>query len=125
MADIFSKAKRPRLMGAIRGKNAKSTELRIRTLFKQARINGWRRNVGGLPGSPDFVFRDARLAIFVDGCFWHSCGRCTRNLRPASNGTFWADKFRKNKLRDQRVRRYLNKQGWSVLRIWEHEIKRT
>jgi DNA mismatch endonuclease (patch repair protein) len=71
-------------------------------------------------GRPDFVFREERLAVFVDGCFWHCCPKCGN--MPASNREFWRTKLGKNKLRDRHVTRTLRTEGWKVLRIWEHEL---
>ena len=71
---------------------------------------------------PDFVFRQVRLAIFVDGCFWHGCPKHSR--WPESNRLFWRNKFLRNKARDRLVTRTLRVQGWRVLRIWEHELAR-
>ena len=107
-----------------KGKGNLSTELRLVALMKKERLNGWRRG-SLLPGKPDFIFPKDRLAVFVDGCFWHGCARCRRNLKPATNRMFWVEKIRMNKLRDLRVGRQLKREDWSVIRIWEHEIKRT
>ncbi|HSU65776.1 MAG TPA: hypothetical protein VLJ39_02790 [Tepidisphaeraceae bacterium] len=73
-------------------------------------------------GRPDFVFPALRLAVFVDGCFWHCCPRHA-NL-PANNRAFWKRKLDANKSRDRLVARTLRKKGWQVLRIWEHELAR-
>jgi DNA mismatch endonuclease (patch repair protein) len=82
---------------------------------------GWRRHYP-LFGKPDFVFPKLKLAIFVDGCFWHCCPRHS-NL-PVNNGPFWKRKLDANQRRDRLVSRTLRKQGWRVLRIWEHELSR-
>ena len=122
MADVFSKKKRSELMSHIRGRNNKGTELVLATLLRKNRITGWRRH-SPLPGTPDFAIRDSRLAIFVDGCFWHGCARCTRNLTPATNRKYWSKKIVANKKRDRRADRTLRVGGWHVLRIWEHDLK--
>ena len=70
----------------------------------------------------DFVFRQARLALFVDGCFWHGCPR--HATQPKNNRAFWLHKLAANKTRDQVVNRTLRQAGWRVLRIWEHELQR-
>ncbi len=72
MADVFSKSKRSKVMAAIRSKGNKDTELRLAFILRAYGIKGWRRHYP-LPGKPDFVFPKQRLAVFVDGCFWHSC----------------------------------------------------
>jgi len=69
---------------------------------------------------PDFVFRELRVAVFVDGCFWHGCPRCY--IRPGQNRKFWDAKHATNKERDRKVNRALKAAGWTVLRLWEHEL---
>ncbi len=73
-----------------------------------------------LPGTPDFVFPAARLAVFVDGCFWHGCHRCYR--RPHSSQTYWDRKVILNKSRDARVNGAMRRAGWRARRIWEHDL---
>lgn len=67
------------------------------------------------------MFAKDRVAVFVDGCFWHGCRKC-RNL-PASNREFWRLKIAANRLRDRKMGRVLRSSGWSVIRLWEHELK--
>jgi DNA mismatch endonuclease (patch repair protein) len=122
MADIFSKAKRSKLMSRIRSHGNAATELRFIRFMKDAGITGWRRRQR-LLGKPDFVFLKLRLAVFVDGCFWHGCPRCYSS-NPKSNRAFWRRKFSRNIARDRLVSRTLRKTGWRVLRIWEHELAR-
>ena len=69
---------------------------------------------------PDFVFPKLRLAVFVDGCFWHGCP--LHETKPKQNAAFWQKKFSKNKVRDRLVTRTLRQNGWRVLRLWEHEL---
>ncbi len=76
----------------------------------------------GMRVRPDFVFPKLRLAIFVDGCFWHGCPK--HETRPQNNAAFWRKKFARNKARDRLVTRTLRQNGWRVLRIWEHELAR-
>ena len=118
MADVFTKAKRSVVMSAIRGKGNKDTELRMMTLFRGHGITGWRRNVA-LFGKPDFVFRRERVAVFVDGCFWHRHPGCRFAYTPKSRLEFWLPKFARNVERDRLVTRTLRQQGWTVLRVWE------
>ena len=120
MADVFSKKKRSEVMAAIRSKGNKGTELKLAAIFRAHGITGWRRNQE-LPGKPDFVFRGHRLAVFVDGCFWHGCPKHGR--KPGSNRTYWLAKLAKNQRRDRAVARKLREQGWRVLRIWAHSLK--
>lgn len=74
-----------------------------------------------LPGSPDVVLVAARVAVFVDGCFWHGCPEHCR--RPASNSAYWHEKIDRNMARDRRVTAELDALGWRVVRLWEHEVR--
>src|SRR5437016_433432 len=103
---------RPALMSSIRSRNNKGTELRLLSILKRMRISGWRRHVR-LPGRPDFAFRQERLAIFIDGCFWHGCPRCYKE--PRENRAFWKMKMVNNRARDCRVTQELRARGWTVL----------
>lgn len=119
MADIFNKEKRSQVMSAIRSKQNKSTELKLIELFKQNNIHGWRRNYKA-KGHPDFVFLEKKIAIFVDGCFWH--GHDCRNTRPADNADFWQKKRERNMLHDKKITNLFESRGWTVIRIWECEL---
>jgi DNA mismatch endonuclease, patch repair protein len=119
MSDVFTKAKRSEVMSRIRGRGNKDTELALAKLLRRHGITGWRRNQPVF-GKPDFVFRQVRLALFVDGCFWHGCPK--HATKPANNRAFWRRKLSSNKTRDRLVTRTLRKTGWRVLRIWEHEL---
>jgi len=116
MPDVFTKAKRSEVMSRIRSHGNRDTELRLIALFREHGITGWRRNVP-LFGKPDFVFRSAKLAVFVDGCFWHGCPR--HATMPATNRAFWQAKLARNAARDREVTRTLREAGWRVLRVWE------
>jgi len=119
MADVFTKAKRSEVMSRIRGSGNKGTELALAKLFRRYRVTGWRRNQT-LFGKPDFTFCRQRAVVFVDGCFWHGCPKhCTM---PVSNRAFWGGKLTANKERDLLVTKTLRRQGWRVIRIWEHEL---
>jgi DNA mismatch endonuclease (patch repair protein) len=119
MPDVFTKAKCSQVMSRIRGHGNKDTELALVKLFRRHGITGWRRNQKVF-GKPDFIFRQLRLALFVDGCFWHGCPRHCKT--PAGNRAFWKRKLTTNKTRDLRVSRVLRKNGWRVMRIWEHDL---
>jgi DNA mismatch endonuclease (patch repair protein) len=106
-------------MAAIRSKGNKDTELRLMAIFRSHGVNGWRRNQQ-VTGRPDFVFRKARVAVFVDGCFWHGCRWHCR--MPKSRRIFWKTKISKNRKRDRKVNRLLRGQGWLPVRIWEHSL---
>jgi DNA mismatch endonuclease (patch repair protein) len=111
---------RSRIMSAIRGRGNESTELRLIKIMRWHNITGWRRN-WTLPGKPDFVFPKHRLAVFVDGCFWHGCPRCYKE--PRKNTEYWREKIRRNILRDHKNVRWLRTKGWHVIRIWEHALE--
>jgi DNA mismatch endonuclease (patch repair protein) len=119
--DVFSRRQRSRIMSRIRSRGNAATELRLIQIFRTHKIIGWRRNQK-LLGKPDFVFRERRLVVFVDGCFWHGCPRCYR--RPLSNLKYWDAKIFGNRQRDLKVKRALQKLGWRVVRIWAHELKK-
>jgi DNA mismatch endonuclease, patch repair protein len=119
MADVFSKSKRSDVMSHIRSRANRDTELALKGVFQELGIRGWRRNQS-LLGRPDFVFRQQRIAVFVDGCFWHCCPQ--HQTWPKNNARFWREKLQSNQARDRAVNRALRSQGWRVLRIWEHEL---
>lgn len=121
MPDVFTKSKRSEVMSRIRGSGNKETELALVAVFRQHSITGWRRKQS-IVGKPDFAFLKARVAVFVDGCFWHACPKHA-NL-PRSNRSFWREKLRRNKERDRYVTRRLRREGWKVIRIWEHDLQR-
>lgn len=121
MADIFDSKERSEIMKRVRSKGNKSTELRLIEIFHKSKIVGWRR---GYPvkGHPDFVFIDKRIAIFVDGCFWH--GHDCRNTQPSEHKEYWEKKQEHNKMHDKEVTELFKARGWIVLRIWECELKK-
>ena len=121
MSDVFTKAKRSEVMSRIRSRGNRATEVALVNLLRRHGITGWRRHPA-MFGKPDFVFRPARLVVFVDGCFWHACPRHLR--RPASNRGFWKRKLLANHARALLVNRTLRQRGWRVLRIWEHALTR-
>lgn len=121
MADIYDKETRSAIMQKIKSKGNKSTEICLIQVFQGQGIKGWRR---GYPvkGHPDFVFLKKRVAIFVDGCFWH--GHDCRNTRPEENKDFWMKKIGRNIEHDKAVTKMFTDRGWKVLRIWECELKK-
>ena len=120
MSDVFTKAKRSEVMSRIRSRGNKDTELALAKLLRRHKITGWRRHLH-MFGKPDFIFLKARLAIFVDGCFWHSCPK--HATKPKNNRAFWRRKLSANKTRDRLVNQTLRQAGWRVLRIWEHTLR--
>lgn len=121
MVDVFNKEKRSQIMSLIPSKKNKTTELKLIKIFKQKGITGWRRNYK-VKGHPDFVFLDKKIAIFVDGCFWH--GHDCRNTRPANNAEFWQKKRERNIAHDKKINELFERRGWTVIRIWECELKK-
>jgi len=114
-------AVRSKTMAAIRGKNNRATELRLRMALVSAGIRGWETNVEELPGKPDFFFRKKKLAIFVDGCFWHGCPKCGHY--PKTRSSFWKMKILRNKERDRKNRENLRRRCIRVVGMWEHSLK--
>jgi len=120
MTDTFSKEYRSKIMATVRSRGNKSTELKLISIFRAGKITGWRRNQK-FSGNPDFVFRGAKLIIFVDGCFWHGCKKHCRI--PSDNRPYWRRKIARNVARDNSTIRHFRKAGWQVVRIWEHSLK--
>ena len=130
MPDVFTQAKRSDVMSRIRSRGNQATELALVKLFRAQGITGWRRHAllkfqvssSKFQVKPDFVFREVRLALFVDGCFGHGCPK--HGTKPRNNAAFWRKKIAANVARDRHVNRELKRAGWRVLRIWEHELAR-
>ncbi len=122
MTDVFSAEKRAAIMRSIKGKDT-SPEMTVRRMVHALGCR-YRLHVASLPGSPDLVFASRRRVIFVHGCFWHRhhC-RKGRSL-PASQSDFWRRKLELNARRDRIARRRLRRLGWSVLVIWECQLRR-
>ncbi|NBX69874.1 MAG: very short patch repair endonuclease [Proteobacteria bacterium] len=120
MSDVFSKQRRSEVMSRIRGKGNEKTEVRLAKLLREAGIKSWRRHQP-IPGRPDFSFRKQKVAVFVDGCFWHGCPRCFR--LPKQNRAFWKAKIEGNRKRDRSVKGRLRRLGWKVIRIRECRLK--
>lgn len=118
--DTVSAKKRSWIMAQIKSAGNESTEGRLAKQFRNHAIKGWRRK-SKLLGKPDFVFRRARVAVFVDGCFWHGCP--THCRLPTTRRAYWTNKIAKNMRRDRNIRAALRRGGWTVWRFWEHEIR--
>lgn len=105
-------------MARVRSKDTGLEILLRKTLWSQ----GFRYRVHpNLPGTPDLAFQRCKIAVFVDGCFWHGCPM--HYTKPVRNAEFWQDKLDRNVSRDRRVDETLKALGWSVIRVWEHELK--
>lgn len=122
MVDFLSPEQRSERMSRIRGRDT-TPELIVR---RYLHANGFRYRLHAteLAGRPDLVLPKHRVAIFVNGCFWHA-HRCKRGKLPESRSEFWATKFAKNRERDIRVRRALRSDGWKVITIWECSLSNT
>ncbi len=120
MTDNLTKQQRSYAMSRIRSHGILSTEHSLAAAMRKAGISGWRRRVP-LHGKPDFVFRKSRVAVFVDGCYWHGCSRC--GLAAKSNTDYWLRKIARNRQRDQTTTRQLRHMGWTVVRVWEHDLE--
>ena len=120
MPDKFSKEIRSHIMSSIRSKNTKP-ELKIRKMLwplgKRYRVHD-----KSVFGTPDISNKSRKVAVFIDGCFWHGCNRCY--TEPKTNTKFWRDKISRNQERRKTVRRKLRKAGWTVLEFWEHSVKK-
>ena len=118
----FGKLRRDQLMSRVHSTGNKTTERRLASLLRQARLSGWRRHQP-LPGTPDFVWQTAMVAVFVDGCFWHGHD-CGKNVTPKTNAVAWQQKIERNQARDRRVSRKLRHADWSVIRVWECHLRK-
>jgi DNA mismatch endonuclease (patch repair protein) len=119
--DTFSPKKRSWIMAQVKSSGNKSTESKLLAVLRENRITGWRRNYA-LLGKPDFVFPTSRVAVFVDGCFWHGHPRKCR--MPQANRGYWEQKIARNVARDRHVSRTLKEKGWKVVRIWEDSVQK-
>jgi len=107
-------------MSRIRGKNNASTEIRFKMALVRSKLKGWTLNCGEMPGKPDVYFPFEKVAIFIDGCYWHGCPKCGHI--PKTRSEFWEAKIKINQERDVAVDNILTTQGVRVVRIWEHEL---
>ncbi|MBI2038979.1 MAG: very short patch repair endonuclease [Candidatus Niyogibacteria bacterium] len=110
-----------RVMSANRSKNT-SPEFQVRHELRRIGLEGFRLHTS-LPGRPDIAFLKKKLAIFINGCFWHQCPKC-ENPMPKHNREFWRKKFLNNQIRDKKKIRELRAMGWSSVVIWECDIKK-
>ncbi len=112
---------RSKNMQAIRSSGNKTTEKLLASLLREHRIRGWRLHPPNIVGRPDLVLHRERVAIFVDGCFWHGCPRCGHI--PRTNRDYWLAKITGNKRRDRAASRALRAQGYHVIRIRECQLR--
>ncbi len=120
MSDNLKPDDRKRTMQAVKSKETK-LEKRLFAMLAGMGINGWKKNVANIAGKPDIAFLKQKTAIFVDGCFWHGCPYCRRKL-PKTNRTYWKRKIKRNVELAKFYNNQLRQDGWTVIRVWEHEI---
>lgn len=108
-------------MQSVKGKGNKTTEMRFCASLSANRIRGWEKNNTKVLGKPDILFPTKKIAIFLDGCFWHGCPTCGHI--PKKNNQFWKLKIDLNRRHDNYISLSLTEQGFRVLRFWEHEIQ--
>ena len=111
-----------KVMKANKGKNTKP-ELAVRQMLREAGHPGYRLNWKKAPGRPDIAYPGKKVAIFINGCFWHRCPYCNLST-PKTHSEFWQQKFERNVERDQKKTKELKDAGWKVFTIWECRIKK-
>jgi DNA mismatch endonuclease (patch repair protein) len=120
MTDVLTPGQRKFNMSRIHGKNT-GPEIKIRKMLSSRGIRGYRIHYD-LPGKPDIVFVRKKIVVFIDGCFWHKCPDCFQE--PESRKEFWMKKINSNVKRDEKNTRLLTEDNWTVLRFWEHEVRK-
>jgi DNA mismatch endonuclease (patch repair protein) len=121
MVDNLSPEFRKEAMRAVKS-SATSLERTLFSMLIKAEVSGWRKGDPKVVGNPDVVFPKHKLAIFVDGCFWHGCAECRKPM-PKSNSRYWKRKIAGNIKRAKFVSRELKSDRWRTIRVWEHELK--
>lgn len=120
VADPLTPEARSLLMGRVRQQGT-GIELVLRRALWASGLRYRLKTKPRLPGRPDIVFPGARVAVFIDGCFWHGCP--WHGTRPKTRSEFWASKIARNRERDSEVDARLSAMGWTVIRFWEHDIR--
>lgn len=120
MTDVHSNKQRSYNMSRILGRNT-GPEITLRQLLYSKGLRGYRLR-SKLLGKPDVVFNRYKLVIFIDGCFWHKCPKCF--VQPQTRKLFWKTKINNNVERDRKINQKLKKIGWTVIRLWEHEVNK-
>jgi DNA mismatch endonuclease, patch repair protein len=120
VTDFLSPETRSRVMARIRSRDT-SPELALRRGLHARGVRGWRCHAKQLPGKPDLAFTRWKVAIFVDGCFWHGHPDC---FTPGKSGAYWDAKIARTQERDRLANEALAEAGWRVIRLWDFEIER-
>lgn len=107
-------------MAKVRSQNTR-LEQTLFNLLIESGLSDFATHIKELPGKPDIVFNKQKLIVFLDSCYWHGCPKHLR--MPSSNVEYWQNKIKRNKTRDRRQSSELKKNGWNVVRVWEHELK--
>ena len=118
MADVMTPEQRSRCMSRIRGRDTSPEILLRRALWARGLRYKLRYRIAG---KPDIVFVREKIAVFVDGCFWHCCPK--HSSVPKNNALFWQQKLHRNLERDVEVNGRLRAEGWTVIRVWEHSLR--
>src|ERR1700722_12405986 len=111
---------RSKIMASVRSEGNLTTEILLGKLLRAAGVRGYRKH-WPVQGKPDFAWPARKIAVFVDGCFWHGC---TCKYLPRTNTEFWRNKVETNKRRDRRVAQSLRRKGWSVIRVRECVVRK-
>lgn len=105
--------------------NIKRVDTTIELLFRKyiwsKGLRGYRTDYKNIPGRPDIYFIKKKIAVFIDGCYWHKCPKCF--VRPKSHNNYWDNKIENNVKRDKKYNKLLKKKGITVIRFWEHQVK--
>jgi DNA mismatch endonuclease (patch repair protein) len=120
VADTYSKEVRSRTMSRVKGRDT-TPEIRLRRTLHAKGVRGWRCHRRTVPGTPDLAFGRAKVAVFVDGAFWH--GHPSKYW-PGRSSEYWDKKIARNQARDRRVNEELEAYGWRVLRLWDFEVEK-
>lgn len=120
MADTRTPEQRQRIMSAVRQRHT-APELALRQALYHRGVRGWRCHYKKAPGTPDLAWPSLRVAVFVDGAFWH--GHPSRH-RPGRSGSYWDEKIERNVARDRRIDAQLGARGWTAVRVWDFEVRR-
>jgi DNA mismatch endonuclease (patch repair protein) len=123
MGDNLKPEDRRKTMQSVKGKGTR-LEKRLFAMLARMGLKGWKKNVENITGKPDIAFVNQRVAVFIDGCFWHGCPYCHRKL-PETNREYWKKKIKRNIALAKSHNRQLRRDGWTVIRVWEHDIANT